>query len=53
MEVLHFDFKNLSPISAGFCKLENGKFKCYGKSWSLRVSSHPDDTDLANYYFIN
>jgi len=39
-------------VSAGFWKLEDGKFICYGESNSLQLKSRPEiDNELMNTYF--
>ena len=39
------------PISAGFCFIEDGKYKCYGESKSLRIKSRPEeDARILNKY---
>ena len=47
--ISHDTFKNLNPISAGFCEIsqETQKVNCYGSSSSLQLNSIPE-TD--NYY---
>lgn len=49
----HFEmashFNDCTIISAGFVKLDNDDIDgnvCYGKSVSLKLESHPDDTKL-------
>ena len=45
----HSTFKNLNPISAGFCHVNTSRkmVDCYGESTSLMLSSAKDDTYLA------
>ena len=40
----HTDFKNLNPVSAGFCYIQENKVVCFGKSISLGLDSKKDDT---------
>lgn len=52
----HSEFKNLNPISAGFCQiLENPqKVICYGSSSSLKLDSIPDeDSNFATKQYFN
>ena len=42
--IQHSDFKNMNPISAGFCYIHKDKVVCFGESISLRLSSKEDDT---------
>lgn len=45
----HSTFKNLNPISAGFCYLDNEdkQLRCFGESYSLGIGAMEDDTQLA------
>ena len=43
----HSTFRNMNPISAGFCYIDSNSVKCFGKSISLGVKSMKDDTYLA------
>ena len=45
----HSQFRNLKPISAGFCYLDNDDniVNCFGESVSLGLKSKEDDTKLA------
>lgn len=42
----HSTFRNLNPVSAGFCYLDNDdkKIKCFGESISLKLYSLEDDS---------
>ena len=40
----HSEFRNLSPISAGFCYINDNKISCFGESISLNLKSMVDDT---------
>lgn len=43
----HSEFKNLNPISAGFCYIGDNEVNCFGESYSLKLKSHEDDSNLA------
>lgn len=43
----HSSFKNLEPISAGFCYVNHNRVDCFGESYSLKLKSDPEDTKLA------
>ena len=43
----HSKFRNMNPISAGFCFIDNGKIDCFGESVSLRIESMDDDSFMA------
>jgi hypothetical protein len=43
----HSTFAHLSPISAGFCFVNNDEVRCYGKSISLGIGSNKEDSKLA------
>lgn len=43
----HSTFKDLNPISAGFCCIQNNEIKCFGDSNSLSLHSKTDDSALA------
>jgi hypothetical protein len=50
--MLHSDFRNMNPVSAGFISFGineegNPTCKCYGESISLRLQSDEEDTFLA------
>lgn len=50
----HSDFQHMNPVSAGFISIGinkdgNPDCTCYGKSISLGLDSHEDDTRLAKY----
>jgi hypothetical protein len=48
--VLRENFKDLRrPTSAGFCSIENGKVKVFGKSESMNLSSRPDDIEIIEH----
>lgn len=39
----HSKFKNLEPITAGFCYVHENKVTCFGNSISLDLESDPED----------
>jgi len=43
----HSDFKNMKPISAGFCYIQDREVVCFGESYSLGISSRHDDSKKA------
>lgn len=43
----HSIFRNMNPISAGFCYMRKDKVVCFGESISLRLKGMEDDTFLA------
>ena len=43
----HSTFKDLKPISAGFCFIGDTGVKCFGESFSLMLPSKQEDTKLA------
>ena len=50
--MLHSDFRNMNPVSAGFISFGineegNPTCSCYGESISLRLQSDEEDTFLA------
>ena len=50
--MLHSDFRNMNPVSAGFISFGineegNPTCKCYGESISLRLQSDEEDTFIA------
>ena len=52
----HSDFRHMNPVSAGFIsigidKIGNPSCTCYGKSISLGMDSHEEDTRLAKLQF--
>lgn len=54
----HSDFRNFNPVSAGFIsfgvdKEGNPDCSCYGKSESLDIESHADDTMLAKRHILD
>lgn len=40
----HSYFKQLEPVSAGFCYINNNTVSCFGKSTSLSLQSLEDDS---------
>ena len=40
----HSEFRNLNPISAGFCYVHSDKIMCFGESISLGITSMEDDS---------
>jgi hypothetical protein len=40
----HSTFRNLEPVSAGFCYINKDHIACFGKSISLRLDSKEDDS---------
>ena len=54
--ISHDTFKNLNPISAGFCMFSDleQKVTCYGNSVSLKLDSIPDeDSNFATKQYFN
>ena len=52
--IVHSEFKHLNPISAGFFYINaDNQIVCHGKSISLGLSSHEEDSDQANLQFQN
>lgn len=45
--VEHSRFKNLEPVSAGFCYISGKQVTCFGGSISLDVNSLLEDSKLA------
>ena len=45
--ISHDTFKYLSPISAGFCYVDQDKVSCFGNSISLGLTSQEQDTTIA------
>ena len=45
--IQHSEFKNMDPISAGFCHIHKDKIVCFGESISLRLEGKEDDSFLA------
>lgn len=43
----HSTFRNLNPISAGFCYVHDDKVACFGESISLGLKGMEDDTYIA------
>jgi hypothetical protein len=43
----HSEFRNLNPISAGFCYVNKDNISCFGRSISLNLDSLEDDTKMA------
>lgn len=43
----HSKFKNMNPISAGFCYVNDDKVECFGESISLGIKSMEDDSYIA------
>lgn len=43
----HSKFRDMNPISAGFCEIHENKVVCFGKSISLRLNGMKDDTFIA------
>ena len=53
-QIMHSDFRNLKPISAGFFYYESSNYiVCYGHSISLNLSSDVNDSEIANRQFNN
>jgi len=52
--IQHNSFEGRNPISAGFCNIdcENRKVNCFGESFSLGLSSLPDDSEIATWQFF-
>jgi hypothetical protein len=52
--IMHSDFRNLKPISAGFFYYESSNYiVCHGHSISLNLSSDVNDSEIANRQFNN
>lgn len=47
MTIEHSNFKNLNPVSAGFCFIDKNDVKCFGRSFSLNLDSMGDDSFMA------
>ena len=45
--IQHSKFKDMNPISAGFCHIHKDKVVCFGESISLGLSSKEGDTLVA------
>ena len=50
--IMHSDFRNFYPVSAGFIRFSTNKdgevtCKCYGESFSLGLGSDESDTMIA------
>ena len=43
----HSSFKNMNPISAGFCYVNDDNVACFGVSVSLGIKSMEDDSYVA------
>lgn len=43
----HSDFKDMKPISAGFCYVKDNEVNCFGESVSLGIKSDEKDSSLA------
>jgi len=43
----HSSFKNMNPISAGFCYVNDDNVACFGESISLGIKSMKDDSYVA------
>ena len=43
----HSSFRNMDPISAGFCYVSDEKISCFGESRSLRLKGMEDDSFIA------
>lgn len=43
----HSNFKNMKPISAGFCYVKDNEVNCFGESVSLGIKSDEKDSSLA------
>lgn len=43
----HSSFKNMNPISAGFCYVNDDNVACFGESVSLGIKSMEDDSYVA------
>jgi len=48
----HNEFENLPGriTSAGFVKMNEGNYECYGKSLSLGLEPAPRDTEIINRF---
>lgn len=45
--IQHSEFRDMKPISAGFCYVGKDKITCFGESFSLGLDSKPDDSYMA------
>tara|TARA_R110002153_G_scaffold47182_2_gene133471 strand:- start:6 stop:254 length:249 start_codon:yes stop_codon:yes gene_type:complete len=45
--IQHSEFRNMHPISAGFCHIHKDKIVCFGESISLRLEGKEDDSFMA------
>ena len=43
-DISHDTFKNLDPISAGFCHVHKEEVNCFGNSFSLSLEAKEDDS---------
>lgn len=52
--IQHSRFKNMNPISAGFCHIntDTQEIKCYGESIGLNLKSKKEDSDIATKQFF-
>lgn len=45
--IKHSKFRNLEPVSAGFCSIGDNVINCYGRSVSLNLEGKEDDSFIA------
>ncbi|MDB4286339.1 hypothetical protein N9933_03465 [bacterium] len=45
--IQHSDFKDMDPVSAGFCHVHKDEVVCFGESISLKLKSQESDTFVA------
>ena len=50
--IQHKLFKDLNPISAGFCIVGKEKIECFGESISLGLNSDKEDTRYATLQIL-
>lgn len=51
--VQHQDLANVIPgriVSAGFCRIVEGRYVCYGESVSLKLKAQEEDSEILNTY---
>ena len=46
MNIEHDSFKNFNPITAGFCHILKDRVSCFGRSFSLGMSSEEKQDTL-------
>ena len=51
LRIQHDTFEYLNPVSAGFITILKGNVTCNGRSETLCIDSHCDDTEIATKQF--